>query len=100
MLKVYLIKLAIHIPILRSYAWRKYAEILANMFIDSINDAEEVKNAELPDLALYELFPEMKVLQYTMALLPAVMITYYVGEITGDKDWIKSLYTRDTSGVK
>jgi len=87
MLKVYIIKLLIHIPFLRQYAWRMYAKILANAFADSVNRAEEIKKSELPEGAIYEMFPEIKAINYTMAMLPAALIAYHIGQLTNEPDW-------------
>jgi len=85
MFKIFFIKLLIHIPFSRNYAWQMYAKILANAFADSVNRAEEIRKG---DMEIYEKFPEFKVLNYTMAMLPVAMIAYHVGQLTNEPDWL------------
>ncbi len=86
--KVYFIKLLIHIPFLRKYAWRMYANILANVFADSVNRAEEIKKQDYSNNPAYEMFPAIQAIEYTLAMLPAALIAYHVGLLTNEPDWL------------
>lgn len=88
MIKVYSIELLMHIPFLRKYAWHMYSKVLANAFADSVNRAEEIRNSELPEGAFYDFFPEIKAINYTMAMLPAALIAYHIGELINEPDWL------------
>lgn len=87
-LHIILLRVMLLLPFTSKLALRMYGVMLGNIVADSFNQYYSIKEIDLP---LFNYFPEMKAMLCVIALIPAAVISQYIGEITGDKDWYRRL---------